>query len=166
MLCQNCGNNEAEYHYKTNINGEVRQLHLCKECAAKLSGGSPLKLPQVNFFNAFFTDLLGASRRNPSDSRQCPLCGATERSILSTGKVGCFQCYDTFCDMLTPFIKKIHGNAIHQGKAPSSAGPEIKRLREIESLKRELDSAVKTEDFERAVILRDKIRELEGSEAV
>jgi protein arginine kinase activator len=134
MLCQNCGSNEAEYHYSSNINGEIRQLHLCKECTAKLGGSIPFMQPQFNFFNSFFTNLLGASSHKPSDTRQCPLCGATERSILNSGKVGCAQCYDTFSDMLVPFIKRIHGNTEHQGKAPSSAGPEIKRLREIESL--------------------------------
>jgi protein arginine kinase activator len=166
MLCQSCGKNEAEFHYHANINGELRQLHLCQECAAKLGGASPFKQPQANYFNTFLSDLLHASRKNTGDTRQCPLCGATERSIISTGKVGCAQCYETFSDMLAPYIKRIHGNPVHCGKVPASAGPEIRRRREIESLRHELDAAVKIEDFEKAVILRDKIKELEGSEPV
>ena len=36
MKCTNCGKNEANYHYTSNINGNVTERHLCAECAAGL----------------------------------------------------------------------------------------------------------------------------------
>lgn len=162
MTCQNCGNNEAEFHYNSNINGDIKALHLCSECASKLSGENQAIFPQVDYLHSILADLLGASRQKVSDARQCPLCHATENSIMRTGKVGCAQCYDTFIDLLTPYIKRIHGNTTHSGKAPSSAGPEIRLRREIERLRRELEAAVEAEEYENAAVLRDKIKKAEG----
>ena len=36
MLCQSCGKNEAVFHYKSSINGNVTEQHLCRDCAAAL----------------------------------------------------------------------------------------------------------------------------------
>lgn len=162
MVCQNCGSNEADFHFNSNINGDIKELHLCSECASKLGGGNQYLFPQADYLNTILSDLLGASHKKAESTRQCPLCGATEQSIISTGKVGCAQCYDTFMDMLGPYIKRIHGNAVHCGKVPSSAGPEIKLRRDIERLKQELDQAVAAEEYENAAVIRDKIRQLEG----
>ena len=143
----------------------MKQLHLCSECASKLGSDNLLKSPPTDHFETFLSDFLGASRRQTSETKQCSLCGITERSILETGKVGCARCYETFSDMLAPYIKRIHSNTNHNGKAPVTAGPELKRKREIDTLKHQLDSAVEIEDFESAVIFRDKIKELEGGSA-
>jgi protein arginine kinase activator len=43
---------------------------------------------------------------------------------------------------------------------------EMKKRREINVLREQLKQAVKSEEFEKAAILRDKIRELEGGEGV
>lgn len=162
MLCQNCGNYEADFHFNSNINGDIMELHLCSECASKLGAGSQYFFPQADYLNTILSDLLGASYKKAGDTKRCPLCGATEQNIVKTGKVGCARCYETFPDMLIPYIKRIHGNTTHCGKAPSSAGPEIKLRRDIERLKRELDAAVAAEEYENAAVLRDRIRELEG----
>ena len=36
MKCENCGKNEVNFVYQSNINGKVEQKHLCAECAKKL----------------------------------------------------------------------------------------------------------------------------------
>ena len=35
MLCQSCGKKEATFHYTSNENGKVTELHLCHDCAAE-----------------------------------------------------------------------------------------------------------------------------------
>ena len=41
---------------------------------------------------------------------------------------------------------------------------EMKKRREINILREQMQQAVKSEDYEKAAVLRDKIRELEGGE--
>ena len=35
MLCDNCGKREANIRYTENINGKIKEMHLCEECSKK-----------------------------------------------------------------------------------------------------------------------------------
>ena len=35
MKCENCGNNEVTFVYRSNINGKITEKHLCSRCAAE-----------------------------------------------------------------------------------------------------------------------------------
>ena len=48
-----------------------------------------------------------------------------------------------------------------EAKIPENAGEEVKAARELSALKYQLEEAVKAENFEQAIELRDRIRELE-----
>lgn len=71
MLCQNCNKNEATTYYKETINGQTRELHLCPECAAKLTGSAPSFGSMFsdpffsNPFGSFFAEPFGASAAKP-----------------------------------------------------------------------------------------------------
>ena len=166
MMCQNCGKNEAVFHYKSNINGEVTEQHLCSECASALGYDNMSVFKPHDFFGSMLSDIFGTSLPQPGSLvprgvLACPLCGSTARDIQNTGKVGCAQCYDVFSDLLTPYVRRIHGNARHSGKIPESAGHELKTKREIASLKSQLAEAIENQEFEKAAELRDSIKALE-----
>ena len=36
MKCENCGKNEANFVYRSSINGRTEEYHLCQACAEKL----------------------------------------------------------------------------------------------------------------------------------
>ncbi len=165
MLCQSCEKRQASTHIKTILNGELREFDLCPECAAKLGYGS--------FFNNFGFDidkLFGSfmdSNEGRKKTKRCNFCGSSFDEIAKTGKVGCAHCYEEFYDELLPSIRRIHGRTNHTGKLARSAGTEVKVRNEITKCKYELEQAIKTQEFEKAAELRDKIKELEkniGSE--
>ena len=165
MLCQSCEKRQASTHIKTILNGELREFDLCPECAAKLGYGS--------FFNNFGYDidkLFGSfmdSNEGRKKTKRCNFCGSSFDEIAKTGKVGCAHCYEEFYDELLPSIRRIHGRTNHTGKLARSAGTEVKVRNEITKCKYELEQAIKTQEFEKAAELRDKIKELEkniGSE--
>ena len=71
---------------------------------------------------------------------------------------------------LLPIIQRIHGTAQHKGKVPGSSAlrvtdpnNKIVAVEEtpLEEKKRLLKQAIETQDFERAAVLRDEIKELE-----
>jgi protein arginine kinase activator len=166
MLCQNCGKNNAAFHYKTSVNGMISELHLCADCASKIkhdgqTNTNVFDINGGNYFASLLSDFLGSGVQ--SNAGRCPLCGATARDISRTGKAGCARCYETFSDMLLPYIKRIHGNIRHNGKLPASAGAELQLKRRIDKLKGELNRAVEAQNYEHAAQLRDRIKELERS---
>lgn len=172
MLCQVCGKNLANVHFKQVVNGEKTELLLCENCAKSL--GVP-EVMESTFsqsfptFDAMFEDFFPVFSSSPyglqeNTSERCKNCGTTFEDISSSGRVGCANCYKTFSEELVPYIKRIHGNTRHVGKiaaccaksSTSSACCENK----IKALKEKLNEAVKKQEFEQAAVLRDEINDL------
>lgn len=157
MKCTNCGANNASFHYKSNINGKLTELHLCADCARELDHTGFTQEPH-DYFSSMLQGFF-APAATPRSGGLCPLCGASARDIRASGKVGCASCYTSFPELLDPYIRRIHGSAEHSGKVPHGLDIRQKAKRELRRLQRELDEAIEREDFETAVILRDQIRE-------
>lgn len=164
MKCESCNANEATFFYEENINGESRSLHLCAACAAKMKGehklfgqGDPFALPH-NFLDGLF-GLSGAARKE--SGKTCPGCSATWQTLRQRGKAICPRCYETFREELEPTLRQLHGNVTHVGRAPAGRRAQKEKRDRLETLKKQLSEAIRTEDFENAAILRDEIRTLE-----
>jgi protein arginine kinase activator len=75
--------------------------------------------------------------------------------------LGCENDYDIFKDQLEPLIERTHnGRKRHCGKVPSAMPEDRKKQIEILNLKQQLQNAVKSEDYETAAKLRDRIEQL------
>ena len=86
---------------------------------------------------------------------------------MRDGRVGCAECYKTFYNELKPSIQRIHGQVHHNGKIASTVetvNADSDTENEIENLKLKMDEAIKTQNFELAAQIRDKLKELEGGE--
>lgn len=173
MLCQHCGKNEATRHYHVTANNETQETHLCAACAAATGFDAEFQktFPAAAVFPSFafglpaaMSDMLGP-RAPRADGGVCPTCGTRLAELSKTGKVGCADCYDVFAPALTPYIRRLHGEAKHTGRLPGGAAPEIARRREMDSLRQQLQDAIGEQAFERAAELRDEIaRRQKGEE--
>lgn len=163
MICEKCGKKTATTHVKTIVNGKLTEHHLCAECAAKATG-----------WGFDFSSLLGGlfGSAGKTEVRRCEHCGASFAEITKTGKLGCEHCYETFRTELTPVIQKLHGAAHHVGKKPGGSAlrvmPTPGKLQKVdttplEQKKRELQKAIEAQEFERAAVLRDEIKEMEAN---
>ncbi|MDO8686415.1 MAG: UvrB/UvrC motif-containing protein [Clostridiales bacterium] len=93
----------------------------------------------------------------------CDNCGLGLVGFQKTGKLGCSNCYNTFGELLRPLLKRLHCNNLeYNGKLPGKLSSAIIASREITKLKDELGRTILNEEYEKAAILRDKIREMEG----
>ncbi|MBQ8837052.1 MAG: UvrB/UvrC motif-containing protein [Clostridia bacterium] len=158
MLCSKCKTNQATFFYTQSINGNESSVALCKNCAetSGMNTVSPL-------FGSFFGTPAKSTRDIQRQSKKCSLCALTFNDILSMGKVGCPECYNTFKEELGDTIRSIHGTAKHVGRTPSGTpANEIKQLSEEEVLRGKLTEAIKTENYEEAAAIRDKIKALKG----
>ncbi len=167
MKCQKCGANNANTHVKTIINGEFKEYDLCSECAHKMGYTNVFADMDNEFSNllgSFFGNVLPAR----TQATRCEFCGSTYSEIAKTGQVGCANCYKLFADQLYPSIRRIHGNTTHCGKNSGRAAAaekkpaEMTKEEKLADMKKQLDAAVKEQNFELAAELRDKIKETEG----
>ena len=122
MLCENCGKNEANVRYKENINGNVRELHLCEECSEKLGIGEMnfnMPIDFSDFLSGFMDGFMEPEfmpMLNGIRNIKCKTCGTVFDDILNTGMLGCGDCYNIFEDRLDPIIKKVQGTNRHVGR--------------------------------------------------
>lgn len=170
MLCQHCKTRQANTHIKQVINGELTELDLCPECAAKL--GYENAFSDFLDIGSMMSGFLGVPTISTlAREEKCPGCGATFSQISKSGRVGCAKCYEAFYDRLLPSIKRIHGNTVHTGKrlrtARLQSGAEALEKsetegNELEALSKKLAAAVKNQEFEQAAQLRDRINEIKA----
>lgn len=163
MKCESCGKNEAKFHYTKITNGNIEEKHLCEDCASE-EYNFEFDFEENFSMNNFFAGLIDGPGKNYSveNGLKCKKCGQTYSEFKNEGKFGCNECYKTFENKIEPLIKGIHGHTKHRGKIPKQASKDVHFKREKDNLKKELEEAVKEERFERAAVLRDELKVLEG----
>ena len=172
MKCQMCGKNEAAEQLYINDNGKKSVMMVCHDCAKKITGsmmpvsGSLYEGAGLgNLTSALYSLAHSKSAGEPEILKavsKCPTCGMTYDAFVSKGKLGCGECYRTFHDRLLRPLRQIHGTYEHVGKIPERSGGELKNSRKLDSLRQQLDAAVREQEFERAAELRDEIKALKG----
>lgn len=166
MLCEECGKKDATVRFEQVVNGKRTVTNLCQDCAQKKGLMNVFLQPTLNL-SSLMSALLGSQLTAPAipaggEEQRCPVCGMSYRDFARAGMLGCSRCYKTFEDRLEPLLRRIHGSDRHVGKAPVKAGGSAKLRRELEGLKRDLAAAVRSEAYEKAAELRDKIRQVEA----
>ncbi len=156
MKCERCNKNEASVFFREIINGHETKLNLCPSCMREKEEESGLSFKGL-FSNSLFASPVAYKAR---EEKRCPLCAMTEREIRASGKVGCSECYEAFADFLAPTLRRLHGGAVHRGRKPAKLTEKSKAEDEISRLEGELKDCLQREDYERAAVLRDTIREL------
>jgi protein arginine kinase activator len=165
MTCEKCKKSPATFHLTAIEGGQKREAHLCEDCARQ-SGVMNVK------FNFSISDLLGSLVEPPAAPKEkaasaraalvrCPECGITYSEFKSKARLGCANDYQVFKGELLRLLEKVHGATTHVGKTPSTADVHVQKEHELMRLKRELEGVVKTEDFEKAALIRDRIKLLE-----
>lgn len=164
MVCEQCQQRPATVHLTKIVNDQKTVINLCDKCAGDYHAFSPFS---GNFsIHKLLTSLLEQGQgtqvvdyRRPEV--KCQQCGLTLGQFSHYGKLGCSECYPTFIDHLRPLLRKIHGSNHNQGKVPKRTGKFYRVKRDIESLKNDLQVLIQHEEFEKAAVVRDKIKELE-----
>jgi protein arginine kinase activator len=165
MVCQECNKRPATLHFTKIVNGEKTEFHFCETCAREKGELIPGTANGFSIHNLLsgLLDLehVGSPSVNKAQSLRCEHCGLTYTQFSKIGRFGCSECYRHFSERLDPLFRRVHGNTVHVGKIPKRTGGLIQCRKEIEMLKKDLQSRIEREDFENAARIRDQIRELE-----
>jgi len=162
MICDNCGSGDAVVHLTQIVNNLMSTSHLCERCAAEKgleTTPEPTNFPLTDFLAQMGE---GGDASAPQPAEACAFCGLTFALFKETGRLGCPHCYTTFEGHLRGLLRRIHGGTQHMGKVYLPPDPSATEMeKRMEGLRRKLQRAVDTEDFERAALLRDEIRTME-----
>lgn len=156
MLCEACGQKEATINVTQVINDVVKKINLCQDCAAAngLDANNPLAVTDV---------LLGLGGKKEAETepsgKTCPVCHMRFSDFKKTSRLGCQACYDAFANELAPLLEAMHKGTQHVGKAPVNSGAAADDTSRLAALKKSLDAAVASEDYEEAARLRDRLHQ-------
>lgn len=158
MKCEKCNEKEASFFYSSDINGKKTSRHLCADCARAEGFGGALDYRPAEWFGSMFDEM---------DSMFSDFFAPARSLFPSFGSFG--SPLRSIMTQALPRVDIVIGQPERsaapleesEAKIPSDAGSEVRRRRELSALKHQLKEAVKAEDFERAIELRDKIKELE-----
>ena len=168
MKCQRCEKNEANVTYTQVINGDKTKLYLCDKCANDLNLGVNFKFDFDDVFGAFFDEPNFVKTLEKQRTERCDVCGTTYEEFARTGMFGCENCYKVFANKLDNVLKRLHGSNRHVGKKlierPSApiVNTKTKKKTKIEELKEKLQEYIKSEEYEKAAVVRDEIKKLEA----
>jgi protein arginine kinase activator len=168
MKCECCHETEATIHLTQVIDGDVKKLNLCQECAQKngIDLNSPISITDV---------LLGLGsqvgmKKGPSMMSEldlsCSQCQMTRAEFKTNARLGCPECYNAVMGELNALMQAMHHSRQHVGKIPARQGVEARITAQIASLQKDIETAIAKEEYEVAANLRDKIRALKESNKI
>lgn len=179
MMCENCGEEQANVRYTQIVNGVKKEMHLCEKCANELGiGNMNMNFDMPFDFSNFFGELLNEYNDGFMQTLalpktlKCEKCGLSFDDFVESGKFGCPSCYEAFEERIDPILKRLHGGNRYIGREAKADNPENelkldeqkedkKEESKVDVLKRKLKQAIKEEKYEDAAKLRDEIKKIE-----
>jgi protein arginine kinase activator len=162
MTCEICKERAASVHLTQVIDGKVKKMHLCEQCAAKtgIDVNGPLSITDILLGMGMpkqAAEAAAAVVDSSGPERTCPRCHMRRSDFKKGGRFGCAECYEAFADELPPLLKQMHRSDHHTGKIPAGQGRKIQVSADLSALQARLKKAVSGERFEEAAKLRDEI---------
>jgi len=151
MKCDICGIREAVMFIQEVTPSSTRELHLCAECAAEKrisTDGGRLEVP------------LGKIFPMRPENRLCRICGLSLADLRKYRRAGCPNCYKDFSSEIYAILSGSKGGT-YTGSLPKRIAGFRSRLEDRAVLENSLNESVAREDYEKAAVYRDRLRELD-----
>jgi protein arginine kinase activator len=160
--CDKC-KKQATVYLTEITDGKKIEKHLCEDCAA--SEGITLQ-QNISISQLLEEFVLHTGPEEETALKQkeraCDVCGMTFSDFRQQKLLGCPHDYDAFESSLLPIMERAQAGATqHVGKVPHRAGSEQKKFNSLLRLRVELKNAIVAEDYEKAAMVRDQIKEME-----
>lgn len=155
--CQVCHNERATVHITDIVNGDRREIHICQTCAQSKGIIYKFQLTVQEALQGLLSPKQAKLQRE-MQARKCPGCGLSFQELQAKVRLGCSQCLDTFQEWIAQFVERVHGASQHTGKTPPNLDHRRQRENRLLKLRREMEEAIRKEDYERAAQIRDQLR--------
>ncbi|MDI9496897.1 MAG: UvrB/UvrC motif-containing protein [Bacillota bacterium] len=123
MNCERCQRNEASVFITQIENGKRSVMHLCSDCASKLTI-SPFKAlwqqlaanAPLGLWKSLATSPQMQGEAAAGAGLACPDCGLSYAEFLRSGKFGCSTCYKAFESRLDTILGRIQRGTRYVGR--------------------------------------------------
>lgn len=160
MLCEKCNKHAATVHLtEINPSNVKKEVHLCETCAQQITLPYKLQFSISEILSSLIEPVMNQMLKDTTDVK-CPTCGMNYEMFHKKARFGCAQDYEIFKKGIVSILEKIHGSVHHVGKTPQDVSPHILKEKELRDLQHELERLVKSEEFEKAAEVRDKIKKM------
>ncbi len=159
MLCDVCKSESACVFLTQIVDGKMQKVNLCESCSRERGVTDPTAFALADLLQG-----LGAAQdveQLAGRGQKCGTCGFTQAEFKKTGRLGCSACYATFTEGITSLLSSMHKGSSHSGKVPERQARFVEKEKALKELHVQLRQAVKSENYEDAATLRDRIRQLE-----
>lgn len=160
MYCDECHLRPVTVKIQIANQGQVVERALCQLCGLKYGAGANAPLAAPMPF-ALLSGMLGPTQGAPAlpGPARCIRCGYPFHQFQQTSMLGCAECYASFAPQLEVILRRSQGGSVqHGGKTPARIAGALDQRRAIETLRANLETAIKEQRFEDAARLRDEIR--------
>ena len=159
MNCDVCQQQQATVFLTQIVDGQVRKVNLCEQCASEKGVTDPAGFALADVLMGMGSE---ETTQSFSAEKTCDTCGFTESEFKKTGRLGCSECYEVFSENLESLLRAMHKGTRHIGKVPKHLSAMKARKDKLDELQGKLRSAVQEEDFESAADLRDEIANVQA----
>jgi protein arginine kinase activator len=162
MKCEVCGLKEAVIHIRQVFPSGVQEVHVCEECAQEkgFSRDREEETPELSISNLLSGLVEFREPRGEVSRESCPRCGLTVQEFRKRGKLGCSECFPAFAVDVRAALSQMTGRTHHTGKFPRRLSTEPEVAADRDRLRAALKDALEGEEYEKAALLRDRIKEL------
>ncbi len=135
---------------------EKSELHLCADCARDrgIDHSSNIESTIQRLMKDF------------KEVHPCTVCGTTIEDVRKYRRVGCPSCYKQFALEINGLLRSKDSEAVYTGTLPRRLSFGRTVLEDRAMLQNKLDQAVASEDYEKAAVYRDRIKQLDESTGV
>ena len=157
MKCDICNINDAVIFIQEIRGTEKRNKRLCMECASKRG------IPTHNLDGSINPEKLSLEKiiSTMAEKRSCKVCGRSLDDIKKYKVVGCPACYSNFLPEIQEILQEGKAHKTYRGSFPKHVSDGRSSLHNRVLLQEKLEESIAKEDFEKAAIYRDKIKELD-----
>jgi len=139
-------------------------MQICSDCAQKkgltMEFPKEMPIPVESLVGSLIVDPDTKQSESVPDL-SCAGCGLTFAEFRKSGLFGCDKCHEAFGVHIKKLLKQIHGQNTHEGKEPLELSGEVEVKKKIKRLRSKLDRYVKSEEYEKAAEIRDRLIDLE-----
>lgn len=111
----------------------------------------------------YFNDNSNIMFDDSTTERFCDNCNTSLTDVLSSGVVGCYNCYLTFREEIRNYLLQKQGSFNHIGKVATKRFSKQKIENKIKDLEKQKQEAVDSENFIVAESLKNQIEKLRSS---
>lgn len=163
MLCDKCGKREASIFIRREGAGESA---LCDICAREQGISAEDGRLHISLEDLFSPPKDSSGR--PGYRTTCAVCGTRLEEVRKTGRIGCPECFASFRTELLSYLKRRGRGGAYHGSVPrrfaavrprSAGASNVAESSELKDLEAKLKEALESEEYEKAALIRDRIRE-------